>query len=781
MRKGLNLPKISMKLVLAEKPSVARSLAKVLGCYNKADGYLMGSEYIVTWALGHLVELAQPAFYSPSYKRWSYASLPILPNELKQAPIERTIEQFNVVKQLLEREDVTTFIIATDAGREGELVARWILKLTNFDKEVKRLWISSQTDQAIKEGFQNLKNGDDYLNLYEAAASRAAADWYVGMNVTRALTTHYDAKMSAGRVQTPTLYLICEREEEIEKFSGKFYWTIKGDFESFNASYYPSSDTIRIESEEEVEKVKSILDQNKLAKIVNIETVEKVEMPPLLYDLTELQRDANLQLSFSAKKTLDVLQRLYEYHKIVTYPRTDSRYLTDDIVSTLTQRLTALFDSEFGIFSRQILKKELRISPRLVQNELVSDHHAIIPTEQKVVLSRLSEDEKSLWSLIVKRFIEALEMDYIYETTTVDLKIDSLMFKTRVTKRVQEGWKKISRTSSINEDNTSSLELKENQTILLKNYSIKKLATEAPSRFNDATLLSAMEHAGRYVEDVKLKKNLTAGLGTPATRADIIEKLIHNNYIIRNENNELVPTAIGREIIRLAPPLLKSPALTGKWEDRLNKISKGKEDSKVFIEDIKQLTKELVKDIGSSFETFSPNYKESKKCPYCDSLMLKVVDNLDRTHYICQKLSCSYEEMEVIKRIPLTKDEIAKRPKVVVKKVKKVKAVVVKPKVEVKKATQVSSSAAYFQNIKKTQNIKPIASKATIKKENINYKTEKVIEVVRESKLRRTSYKTSQNNNWKNTKYNNENKESGGTFADFIKASENRYKKKNRK
>jgi len=292
-----------------------------------------------------------------------------------------------------------------------------------------------------------------------------------------------------------------------------------------------------------------------------------------------------------------------------------------------------------------------------------------------------------------------------------------------------------------------------------------------------------MEHAGRYVDDVKLKKNLTAGLGTPATRADIIEKLIHNNYIVRNENNELVPTAIGREIIRLAPPLLKSPALTGKWEERLNKIAKGSEDSKAFIEDIKELTKELVKDIGSSYETFSPNYKESKKCPYCDSPMLKVVDNLERTHYICQKLSCSYEEMEIIKKIPLTKEEIAKRPKVVVKKVKKVKAVVVKPKVEVKKATKASSSAAYFQNIKKTQDIKPAASKVAIKRENINYKSEKVIEVVRESKLRRNSYKSSPNNNWKNTKYNSEKKESGGTFADFIKASENRYKKqkKNRK
>ncbi|MCY1151352.1 MAG: DNA topoisomerase 3 [Sphaerochaetaceae bacterium] len=769
---------MSKKLVLAEKPSVARSLAKVLGAYNKAEGYLEGSDYIVTWALGHLVELSQPAFYSQNYRRWSFASLPILPESLKVEPIERTIDQFKIVKSLIERDDVDTFIIATDAGREGELVARWILELSSFDKKVERLWISSQTDQAIKEGFQNLKDGDKYLNLYKAAYSRAAADWYVGINVTRALTTHYDAKMSAGRVQTPTLYLMCEREEEIEKFSGKFYWTVKGDFEAFNASYYPSSDSIRIDNEEDVEKVKEILDSKKEAIVSNIDVVEKTEQPPLAYDLTELQRDANLQLSFSAKKTLDVLQRLYEYHKIVTYPRTDSRYITSDIVATLDQRLKALVNCDYERHAKLLLSKELRVSDRFVRDELVSDHHAIIPTEQRVNISRLSEDEKALWSLIVKRFLEVLEQDYIYQSTTMFLDIDGLTFKTRVTKKIQDGWKSVGNLSSITNNESDKFDYKIGQNISLKDYSVKKLATEAPSRYNEATLLSAMEHAGRYVDDASLKKNLTAGLGTPATRADIIEKLIHNNYIIRTENNELMPTAIGREIIRLAPPMLKSPALTGKWEERLNNISKGKEDSLTFINDIKKLTKELVKNIGDSFESFTPDYKESKKCPYCDSPMMKVVDNQDRIHFICQKLSCSYEEMEVIKKVPLSKEELAKRPKVVVKKVKKVKPVVVKPKakVEIKEAAKVSSSAAYFQNIQKKQ--KPSSLKPSVKKIEPAYKIEKVIEVVRESKLRRNSYKKPQNNNWQNTKYNSEVKESGSTFADFIKASENRHKKR---
>ncbi len=770
-----------MKLVLAEKPSVGRSLAKILACTEKKDGYLLGSEYIVTWALGHLVELAQPADYSRSYKRWSFASLPILPKDLKQEPIERTIDQFNIVKSLLEREDISEFIIATDAGREGELVARWILKLSNYNKKVKRLWISSQTDQAILDGFKNLKEGDLYLNLYNAAFCRAAADWYVGLNVTRALTTHYDSKMSAGRVQTPTLYLMCQREEEIEAFSGKFYWTVKADFNSFNASYYPTADTIRIDNESDVKLVQEILEKNKTGKIVNIETIEKIEQNPLAYDLTELQRDANLQLSFSAKKTLDVLQRLYEYHKIVTYPRTDSRYITDDIVPTLRSRLMAINNTEFSKEVQSILSKELRVNDRFVQNDLVSDHHAIIPTEQKVNLDRLSGDEKALWQLIVRRFLEVLEDDYIYETTTLFIEIDSLVFKTRLSVSKQEGWKKLTRYNSNLDEGNKFDTFVLNQEIEMKDFAIKKLTTDAPNRFNEATLLSAMEHAGRYVDDAIIKKNLSAGLGTPATRADIIEKLIQNNYINRNEKNELVPTPIGREIIRLAPDLLKSPELTGKWEERLNNISKGKEDSEKFIEDIKELTKRLVKDIGNSYESFSPIFTDGKKCPYCKSDMMKVIDNQNRAHYICQKLSCSYEEMEIKKRVALSPEEIAKKPKVVVKKVVKVQPKI-KENVVLEKAVKASSSASYFQNIAKTSATKPkMAIKKVATKKEVPYKIETVIEVVRDSKLNRTNYNIREDTNWKNSTYNNKEVSSNATFADFIKASENRYKKRKKK
>lgn len=790
-----------MKLVLAEKPSVAKSIAKVLGCYNRKDGYCQGSDYIVTWALGHLVELCQPAEYSTQYKRWSLASLPILPEELKVEPIENTIDQYKVVKRLLENEDLESFIIATDAGREGELVARWILKLSNYSGKVQRLWISSQTDEAITQGFNSLKDGDEYLNLYQAAECRAAADWYVGMNVTRALTCHYDAKMSAGRVQTPTLALICKREEEIEAFLGKFYWTLKGDFGSFKASCYPSEDTIRIENEDQMESIKKICKASSYGIVESLEKIKKVEQPPLAYDLTELQRDANLNLGFSAKKTLEVLQRLYEYHKIVTYPRTDSRYITHDIVPTLSSRLKALELTPFAAKARFLANGKMKVDEgRFVNDELVSDHHAIIPTELRVNLEKLSNDEKALWTLIATRFLEVLEQDYEYETTTVVIDVDSVKFKTRLTVPINQGYREIARIvgkraeiTSLDENNENLAKLKINDKVELKGVRSKKMSTDAPSRYNDATLLSAMEHAGRFVDDVDLKKNLQAGLGTPATRADIIEKLINNNYIVRNDN-ELKPTARGREIVRLAPDLLKSPELTGQWEQRLSLIAKGKENSVDFIKDIKDCARDLVKKVEKTTDSFAPDFKESKTCPWCHSQMMKVVDNLGKVHYLCQQLSCSYEEMEVKKRVLLTPEEIkAKKaelnisdvPKkaVIVKKAVKVvpKKKVLTPKVKV--AGSVSSSAAYFSALASKTPSKKIMVKKPSEVKVPTYKYETVIEVVRDSKLNRQRKFNSEkrNDNWNKTKHSYSNESGGSTFADFIKVSEQRHKKRNKK
>jgi DNA topoisomerase-3 len=808
-----------MKLVLAEKPSVGRTLAKALGCLKRNDGYIEGNGYIVTWALGHLVEFVPPAKYGSQYKRWSYATLPILPKELELEPIENVKDQYKVVNSLLERPDIEAFIIATDAGREGELVARWILKLSSYTGTVKRLWISSQTDSAIKEGFENLKSGDDYLNLFKAAESRASADWYVGMNVTRALTTHFDAKMSAGRVQTPTLSLMCDREEELEAFKGNFYWTIKANFGLFSASYYSEEETIRIHSEQTANDLIAKLD-NANGTIEKIEKLEKVEHSPLAYDLTELQRDANLTLGFSAKKTLDVLQKLYEYHKIVTYPRTDSRYITHDIVETLPSRLRALDSTAFAAKARFLANDHMHIDKeRFVRDELVSDHHAIIPTDQRVNLSRLSDDEQKLWQLIVIRFLEVLEDDYVYRTETVEINVEGCKFKTRLTTPIKQGYRDIARIVGLrstipSSDNEASYiaGLKEGDSITIKSIKSRRTSTEAPKRYNDATLLSAMEHAGRFVEDLTIKKNLSAGLGTPATRADIIEKLIKNHYIDRSSSNELIPTPRGREIVRLAPDLLKSPELTGKWEERLSNIAKGREDGELFVNDIKTVARDLVKKIGQSSDSFTPNFEDAKKCPFCGALMMRVDDELGRTHSVCQKLSCSYEEMEVKRRVPLNQKEIndlkAKLPKqkkmvvtakkkVVLKKVKPSSVLTTeKSSSNVKVAAASSSSASYFSSLgaKKIGRdaISPTSKKiATVSSASKipTYKYETVIEVVRDSKRNR-SYNNRPNNNFVENKIWSNNKkdlnydggsEGGGTFADLIKVSENRKNKRDKK
>ena len=381
------------KLVIAEKPSVARELARTLGSRVRADGYLEGDEYVVTWALGHLVELCEPAHYSERYKRWSIKDLPMIPETLDQMVIPDTHDQFDHIAGLLSRPDIGTVIIATDAGREGELVARWILKLCGWTGRTQRLWISSQTELAIREGFANLHDASEYDNLYRAAECRAAADWYVGMNVTRALTCHYDAKLSAGRVQTPTLALMTRREDEIDAFLGSYYYTARADFGLFSASYYPEENSIRFTDKALKEEFETTF-AGREGTVISLESEEKEEKAPQAYDLTELQRDANIMLGFSAKETLDTLQRLYEVHKIVTYPRTDSRYISHDIVPTLANRLEALRNTQFSIVSGEYLKNGLNYDQdRFVQDELVSDHHAIIPTEQTVRPEDLSADE----------------------------------------------------------------------------------------------------------------------------------------------------------------------------------------------------------------------------------------------------------------------------------------------------------------------------------------------------------------------------------------------------
>ena len=642
------------KLVIAEKPSVGREIAKTLNLRDRGNGYIEGPDYIVTWALGHLVELAQPSHYSDRYKRWSLNDLPMLPEKLDEEVIEETKDQFFVIRDLLSRPDVESVVIATDAGREGELVARWILKEASYEGKCERLWISSQTERAILEGFASLKDASDYDNLYYAAECRAAADWYVGMNVTRALTCFYDAKLSAGRVQTPTLALMTEREDERDKFLGSYYYSARGNFGLFSASYYPEENSIRFQDESLAEEFSSWKD--KKGSVISLSSEEKRDLVPQAYDLTELQRDANIALGFSAKETLDVLQRLYEVHKIVTYPRTDSRYITKDIVPTLKERIEALSNTIFSRVVDEYLSSGWREdNPRFVNDELVSDHHAIIPTEQKVDVSKLSREEEELWKLIAMRFLEVIGEDYVYNTTTAQFSVEGKIFKTRLTLPVRKGYRNVAEASGLksvaalldDDENSFALRnIKQGDEVTLQSVRVKKNATTPPERYTDATLLSAMEHAGRFVDDKSLKENLTNGLGTPATRADMIEKLLQNRYIVR-DGKYLVPTAKGREVVRLSPLVLRSAELTGVWEGRLERISKGKEDKDLFIRDIKKMAADLVREVEQSPLKFSPQFTDGKKCPYCGEMMMRAQDADGSIHYICQKLSCQYEEREV--------------------------------------------------------------------------------------------------------------------------------------
>jgi DNA topoisomerase-3 len=758
------------QLVLAEKPSVGRELARVLGCRKREKGYSEGTHHVVTWALGHLVELAQPAEYDSRYKRWNMGDLPMLPGTLRQSVIEQTADQYRVVEALLRRDDIDTLVIATDAGREGELVARWIMKMAGWDKAVKRLWISSQTDAAIGQGFENLKDGALYENLYAAAEARAAADWYVGMNVTRALTCRYDAKLSAGRVQTPTLALMTDREDEIEAFSGGFYWTIRADFGLFSASWQDDDGSIRINEEEKASSLVEKL-RGKVGKIGSVEKVEKVEQPPLAYDLTELQRDANSQLSFSAKQTLDVLQKLYENHKIVTYPRTDSRYITGDIVPTINGRLKALDATPFGQVASLYIEHGYREDmDRFVMESGVTDHHAIIPTEQRVDVSRLSKDERSLWELIALRFMEVLSGDYVYETTTVEVEVEGERFVTRVSVPVRQGWRDMARLigkrSSIakadleEESATGELHIEKGREVTVGAVRSRRNTTNPPERYTEATLLSAMEHAGRFVEDVALKKRLGGGLGTPATRADIIEKLIQNHYVER-EGRFLVPTPKGRELVRLSPSELRSPELTALWEDRLASIADGKESAVDFIEDIKRNAKTLVSEVSANKARFEPKFPDGKTCPFCAAPMMRAVDEFGQVHYICQRLSCSYEEALVKKRKQgtVSTDDPAKGKKVVVRA----------------KATSVSSAAGKRVVVVKKSTAAPAADE-----------WETVVEVVRPSKLeRRRPQAPLQRPRIPERKPVPEkfapSDEQGTTFADLLAASEKRKRDRDKK
>ena len=599
-------------VVLCEKPSVARDIARNLGAKNNKNGCLEGDKYVVTWALGHLVTLQTPDKYK-EFSNVSLENLPMIPKYMKTEIIKKTFKQYKIIETAVNRKDVNEVIIATDAGREGELVARYILEKANCKKKVKRLWISSVTDKAIKDGFKNLKAGDDYLGLYYSGVARANADWLVGINASRALTLKYNASLNCGRVQTPTLQMVFEREEKIKNFKPREYYTFEAvvDGIRFNCG----------ESEYNFTNAEKFVSDNK-NKTINFDKVEvkiKTSIPKPLYNLTDIQQAASALFGLSPKQTLNIIQRLYESHKVLTYPRTDSRYLTTDMKNTLADRLRAIGGDYKEITAKLLREKDFN-TKRIINNSKVSDHHAIIPTEQKPNYMSLSDTELKIYNLVVTRFLENLLPDYKYEETSYSFKLDNKVFTAKSTKVIQLGFKELSRSEI--EDKKISFSTKE---FSLDSLQYNKKQTTPPSYYTEGSLIYAMENPFEFVDDDNERKILkqTNGIGTVATRADILEKLFTNDYLVL-DNGRIITTNKAKQLLNLVPKNLKSPSLTATWEKQLDNIAKNKLSKDKFLKDIKDYTRECILEIKDSQDKFKHDNISGKKCEECGSYMLEV-------------------------------------------------------------------------------------------------------------------------------------------------------------
>lgn len=654
-------------LILAEKPSVARDIARVLGCRKNIAGAIEGEKYIVTWALGHLVTLADPEEYDKKFKEWNMSYLPMIPPKWELVVIKQTSKQYHNVKTQLYRKDVGDIIIATDAGREGELVARWILDKSGCRKPIKRLWISSVTDKAIREGFSHLKDGREFGSLYHAARSRAEADWLVGINATRALTCKYNAQLSCGRVQTPTLAIIASREEEIRNFKPEDYYGLRCVTDKITWTWqHEKNGSCRTFKKEFMTDLQDKL-QNESLKIIDVHKSAKKTFSPRLYDLTELQRDANRRFGFSAKETLNIMQRLYENHKVLTYPRTDSRYIGQDIVPTIKERLQACNIGPYKQFIPEILRSPLKVSKAFVDDSKVSDHHAIIPTEEYVQLDHMSSDERKIYDLVVRRFISVLYPPFEYEQTTLKATACGQTFTAKGKVVLSAGWQKIysSETESAtahdswndadeNGDPDDAISIPEQALptvakgalLPITKMQVTSGKTKPPARFTEATLLTAMENPVKYMEtkDAKARKTLgeTGGLGTVATRADIIEKLFHS-FLIEKKGNDILLTSKGRQLLELVPEDLKKPELTAKWEMELSQIAKGTHRSDTFIREITNYTQELIQEIKEADGTFRHDNLTNTKCPQCGRRML-AVNGKNARLLVCQDRECGYRQ-----------------------------------------------------------------------------------------------------------------------------------------
>ncbi len=637
-------------LVLTEKPSVARDIARVLGCKKNGNGCIIGDKYIITWALGHLVTLADPEAYDNKYKTWRMEDLPMLPQNMKLVVIGQTSKQFKAVSSLLGSSEVDKVVIATDAGREGELVARWIIKKANCRKPMMRLWISSQTDKAIKEGFAALKPASQYDNLYRSAQCRAEADWLIGLNVSRALTCKHNAQLSAGRVQTPTLAMIVKREEEILKFRPKDYFTVKADFDGFSAIYKDLRNQARFFDAADAQAVADAV-KGQRGSLSEVKKTYKFKSPPAAYDLTELQRDANKKYGYSAKQTLSLMQSLYETHKLLTYPRTDSRYITKDVAATLPERLRAIAIGSYKDFANAILRSKPISTKYIVNDAKVTDHHAIIPTEQYVDLNKLTREERHIYDLVVRRFLAVLSAPFEYDEMQVTVTIGKHKFYTKGQAVKSAGWKALY-DSSLNDDDDGDDDvvsqqlpaLSQGQPVFPRSVRIVAGKTTPPARYTEATLLSAMENPTGQVDDGSLRDALktAGGLGTPATRADIIEKLF-DSFCVERRGKEIFPTSKGKQLIEIVPPDLKSAELTARWEQRLSLIAKGGADNKKFIEEMRAYATSLVSSVKSSDSKYRHDNMTREVCPECGKYLLEVNGKKGKM-LVCQDRECGYRK-----------------------------------------------------------------------------------------------------------------------------------------
>ena len=632
-----------MKLVIAEKPSVARDIANVLGAAQKRNGYLEGNGYLVTWCIGHLVQLANPEEYDETLRRWKMDTLPIMPAEFRYEIVASTKSQFQIVQQLISRSE--EIICATDAGREGQLIFEYVLRLSMPPENciIRRLWISSMTDEAIREGFASLKDNEQYQRLYQSARCRSEADWLVGINFTRLFTIRYGTKLTVGRVQTPTLALIVERQQAIENFQSAPYYQLQGHFGSIRALWHRGT-VNRIEQKEEALKLQREL-TGMDGTVTKLDTSRKNEDRPLLFDLTELQREANRRFGYTAQETLSIAQSLYEKHKFITYPRTDSRYLTTDMKPQIPQLLKKIASvyPESVLFIQQIASKKLPLDKRIINDAKVSDHHAIIVTGNihQYQPQKLTPKENNVLKLIMIRMIAALSGKKVYDETKLEITLDNQKDIFKATGRIiiDEGWTLVERTLSAkpaaqqDEAKAEDKEDKEddqqiltgialNQRVHLDKINILEKKTTPPKPYTEATLLTAMEKASREIDDKSLKESMKGkGLGTPATRAGIIEKLITVGYVERRKKN-LYPTQQGIMFIQLVPESIRQVEMTAQWELQLQEICDGKGNPEQFMQEIRQYVVQTVSENNSLENVQAVSRKGTLrrvvgKCPKC--------------------------------------------------------------------------------------------------------------------------------------------------------------------